>query len=51
MGLKWTDAEDIALELLEKHPDEDPLRIRFTELHKWVTELPEFNDDPKLSNE
>jgi len=25
--------------------------VRFTDLHKWVTELPEFSDDPKGSSE
>ena len=31
--LKWTDIEDIALLLVEKHPDVDPLGVRFTDLH------------------
>jgi FeS assembly protein IscX len=51
MGWKWGDAEDIAIELAEKFPDLDPLTVRFTDLHRWVTELPEFDDDPKGSNE
>jgi len=51
MGLKWTDAEDIALELSKKFPELDPLTVRFTDLHKWVTELPDFSDDPKASSE
>lgn len=51
MGLTWKDAEEIALALAEKFPDTDPLAIRFTELHKWVTELEGFSDDPKASNE
>ncbi|HTA46068.1 MAG TPA: Fe-S cluster assembly protein IscX [Bryobacteraceae bacterium] len=50
-GLKWDDAEDIALALIEKHPDLDPLTVRFTDLHKWVTELPDFADDTAKSNE
>ena len=25
--------------------------IRFTDLYRWVTELPEFEDDPQRSNE
>jgi FeS assembly protein IscX len=29
----------------------DPLDVRFTDLHKWVTELEEFEDDPSKSNE
>ena len=49
--LKWTDSEDIALELYEKFPDLDPLTVRFTDLHQWVCELPNFVDDPKASNE
>ncbi|MFQ5519995.1 MAG: Fe-S cluster assembly protein IscX [Candidatus Methylomirabilia bacterium] len=51
MGLTWKDAEDIAIALMEKFPDTDPLAVRFTDLHQWVTELPEFADDPKASNE
>lgn len=51
MGLTWKDAEDIAIALMEKLPDTDPLTVRFTDLHQWVTELPEFADDPKASNE
>ncbi len=49
--LKWTDSEDIAIILHEKYPDLDPLTVRFTDLHNWVTELPDFGDDPKSSNE
>ncbi len=51
MGLKWQDSEDIALGLVEKFPTLDPLTVRFTDLHRYVTELPEFDDDPKKSNE
>ena len=29
----------------------DPLTVRFTDLHRWVTELDGFADDPKASNE
>jgi FeS assembly protein IscX len=49
--LTWNDLEDIALALSEKYPDQDPSYIRFTDLHKWITELDEFGDDPKKSNE
>jgi len=49
--MKWDDVEDIALMLIEKYPDVDPLSVRFTDLHKWVVELEGFNDDPKASNE
>ena len=49
--MTWKDAEDIALALMDEHPDVDPLTVRFTDLHKWVVALPEFSDDPKASNE
>ncbi|MDP8988732.1 MAG: Fe-S cluster assembly protein IscX [Acidobacteriota bacterium] len=49
--LSWTDIENIALALHDKYPDQDPAVIRFTDLHKWVTELEGFDDDPKKSNE
>ena len=49
--LNWSDLEDIALALYDKFPDQDPSYIRFTDLHKWITELDEFADDPKKSNE
>jgi FeS assembly protein IscX len=50
-GLKWDDSESIALALMEAHPGVDPLAVRFTDLHKWTTALPEFEDDPAKSNE
>ncbi len=51
MGLTWRDAGEIAIALMEKFPDSDPLTVRFTDLHRWVTELPDFADDPRASNE
>jgi len=49
--ITWRDTEDIAIALSERHPERDPLTVRFTDLHRWVTELPGFTDDPKGSNE
>ena len=49
--LTWDNAEDIGILLAQKHPTLDPLSVRFTDLHRYVTELPDFNDDPKKSNE
>ncbi len=49
--LSWNDSEDIAIALYEKYPDQDPLTLRFTELHKLIIELDGFSDDPKSSNE
>jgi FeS assembly protein IscX len=51
MTITWQDTEDIGIALAEKYPDTDPLTVRFTDLHRFVTELAEFGDDPKASNE
>lgn len=50
-GLTWNHIDDIGLSLHEKFPGIDPLTVRFTDLHQWVTELEDFDDDPKASNE
>lgn len=47
----WDNAEEIGIQLAEKYPDTDPLSVRFTDLHKFVTGLPGFTGDPKMSNE
>ncbi|MBM3507318.1 MAG: Fe-S cluster assembly protein IscX [Alphaproteobacteria bacterium] len=51
MALKWTDVQDIAIALEDAHPDVDVVNLRFTDLHRWVRELPDFQDDPNKSNE
>jgi FeS assembly protein IscX len=47
----WEDTEDIAIALTDKYPDIDPLTVRFTDMHKWIIELPLFTGDPAASNE
>jgi FeS assembly protein IscX len=47
----WDQIEDIAIALSDKYPDTDPLTVRFTDMHKWITELPNFTGDPLASNE
>jgi FeS assembly protein IscX len=49
--LRWTDVNDIAIALDEAHPDVDVANLRFTDLWKWVQQLPDFQDDPNKSNE
>lgn len=49
--LTWKDREEIGIQLYEKFPEIDPLTVRFTDLHRHVTELSDFSDDPKESNE
>jgi FeS assembly protein IscX len=49
--IQWTDSEEIGIQLQEKFPDVEPYSTRFTDLHKWVTELPGFAGDPLKSTE
>ena len=49
--LTWNDAEEIGILLQEQYPDTDPLTVRFTDMHKWITELEGFSGDPAKSNE
>lgn len=49
--MNWNDTLAIAIALDEAHPDVDPQWVRFTDLHAWVLELPDFEGDPEKSNE
>ena len=49
--LSWTDFEDLGIALYEARPDQDPLQLRFTDLHQWIIALPGFEDDATKSNE
>lgn len=49
--MKWTDSLDIAIELDEKYPDIDPMRVSFLDLRNWVCELEDFDDEPDRSGE
>ncbi len=49
--LTWGDAGEIGYQLLENHEDVNPLSVSFVQMHKMVTELDGFADDPKASNE
>lgn len=51
MSLKWTDSLDVALDLLDEHPDVDPRQVRFTDLRDWVMALDNFDDDPEHCGE
>jgi FeS assembly protein IscX len=51
MSLTWTDSQELALALIELHPDVDPIRLHFTELRQWILDLNEFDDDPKHCGE
>jgi FeS assembly protein IscX len=46
MALRWTDVHELAIELLDAHPEVDPMAVRFTDLRQWVIALENFDDDP-----
>jgi FeS assembly protein IscX len=47
----WEDAADLGLALADKFPDVNPLEVRFTDLRRWIVELPQFADRPEASSE
>lgn len=49
--MRWKDTQQIAETLYDLHPELDPLKLRFTELHAMIIALEEFDDDPEKSNE
>ncbi len=49
--MKWTDVNEIAIELAEQYPDVDPRYVNFVDLHRWVCNLQGFNDQPERSGE
>lgn len=51
MGLKWTDSREIGEALYDAYPDLDPKTVRFTDMHQWICDLEDFDDDPQASNE
>jgi len=53
--IHWSDYEDIGIALYERFGHEfgesQIYRIRFTDLHKWVLEIPNFEGKAQESNE
>jgi len=49
--MKWTDTLEVAIALNDKHPEIDPLKVRFTDLSRWVLELEGFDDEPSRCGE
>jgi FeS assembly protein IscX len=51
MKLDWSHFEDIGIELYEKEPKQDPLKIRFTDLKDKIFALEDFVGDQESCNE
>jgi FeS assembly protein IscX len=50
-SLTWNDTDEIGILLSETYPELEPLSVSVSDLHRLVTELDEFRDDMKQSNE
>ena len=51
VGLNWNNAREIGERLFEKYDTLNPLTVRFTDMHKWVLDLEDFEGKPEASNE
>jgi FeS assembly protein IscX len=51
MKFTWKDHEEVAWALMDKFPDQDPLKLSFPKLHKMIIELEDFGDKPEASSE
>jgi len=49
--IKWTDIQDIAIELADNHSDIDPQYINFVDLRNLVMNIEGFSDDPERCGE
>ena len=51
MDLYWDATYAIAMALMKRYPDLDPIGIGLYELADLIETLPNFNDDPDMANE
>lgn len=49
--LYWDSSYEIVLQLMETYPEVDLNGVGIDQLYRWITEFPNFGDDPKLANE
>lgn len=49
--MKWTDINDIAIELADNKTDVDPRYVNFVDLQRWVLALDGFDDAPDRCGE
>ncbi len=48
--LTWDNTDDIGVLLSQTHPELNPLEVRFSDLQRYVMELPEFKGSADGSN-
>ncbi|MFN3165945.1 MAG: Fe-S cluster assembly protein IscX [Phycisphaeraceae bacterium] len=49
MHFSWTDIDEIAYQLAEQRPGDDPLTVKFTDLRAMVESLEGFKPEPGQS--
>ena len=49
--IKWTDINEIAIELADNNTDIDPQYINFVDLRNLVLSIEDFSDDPDRCGE
>ena len=49
MTFSWTDIDEIAYQLTEQRPGDDPLTVKFTDLRSFVEGLEGFEAEPGQS--
>ena len=49
MNFSWTDIDEIAYQLAEQRPGDDPLAVKFTDLRSYVEGLEGFEAEPGQS--
>jgi FeS assembly protein IscX len=50
MQLNWDNTDEVGILLSQTHPELNPLEVQFSDLQRYITELPEFKGDPNGSN-
>ncbi len=51
MKWTWQDIDDLARDLAERFPETNPVRLSTKEVHRLVTMMPSFGDDPGAASE
>ena len=51
MSFSWQDYREIGELLYERYDSLNPLKARFTDMHKWILDLEGFEGKPSGSNE
>ena len=49
--MRWSDINDIAIELCEQYPETDPQYVNFVDLRGWIVSLSVFDVDPDRCGE